>query len=270
MTTHRHGLPMVTKFCAVKVPVLPGLSFFIDGNSKITAGNGTFAVPTPNALSLPAASVSGLEHCPGSTEACRASCYVKGLQAHAPDLYAHYQENERTLSAVLNAGNADHFDRAVLALGNWIEANCKGGFRWHVSGDVQSVAHAQFIRDVAMYAGSVQHWIYTRTMSAVSDLVGVRNLAVNLSADTDNYVEVRSAYEHYKSYGYAIRICYMSTQGEVPADLPNGSVVFVDYPLRKNDAWRASIEQRIWQMVCPTDYFGQSEAHRCGPCRKCM
>lgn len=266
MTTHRHGLPMVTKFCAVEVPVLPGLSFFVDGNSKITAGNGTFAVPAPNALSLPAASVSGREHCPGSTEACRASCYVKGLQAHAPDLYAHYERNAETLKAVLS----DHLYTAARALGEWIEVNCKGGFRWHVSGDVQNVEHARFIVAVASYSHSVQHWIYTRTIRAVSDLVGFSNLAVNLSADIDNYAEVRRTYAHHESLGHAIRICYMSTKGEVPEDLPTGSVIFPDYPYRKHTEWFPTLAPHHQKMICPTDQFGQSEAHRCGPCKKCM
>jgi hypothetical protein len=114
-------LPIATKFCAAEIPLDlfyedgGELSFFVDGNSKITASSGTYAEPMPNAFSLPAASVErgvfpdlpdrAPQACPGSTEVCRASCYVRGLAKHAPDLYAKYRENDRALRTVLALGD---------------------------------------------------------------------------------------------------------------------------------------------------------------------
>jgi hypothetical protein len=81
-----------TKFTSVKVAVLESLELYLDGNSKITWDNGSFAEPRPNAFSLP-----HIATCPGSTERCRTSCYIHGLRKHAPEVYAQYEQNERVL-----------------------------------------------------------------------------------------------------------------------------------------------------------------------------
>lgn len=286
---------MKTQFTHTRVEILPGLSVVIDGNSKITAGNGTYANPAPNAFSLPAASVEGESsgHCPGSTVACRASCYVRGLATYSPDVYEAYFENARVLSIVLGSKDRQ-WARAAYALGRWIEANCRGGFRWHVSGDVWNRQHAEWITLVCFASPSVRHWIYTRTFEAVPALVEATNLTVNVSADRDNYADARDV-----AIQHGARVAYMATPHDprggqtcptcgayphaaervacVPADLPDGSVVFPDYPLRGRELadpsesayWRAA-PHRLRVMTCPADFFGQSEAHRCGPCTKCI
>lgn len=124
MTTHLPilttpaPLPVRTTFCGEVIPLdlwdSEGnqLSFFVDGNSKITVGNGTYAEPRPNAFSLPAASVElgggtrATPACPGSTEICRGSCYVKGLAKHAPELYAAYKANDHVLRLLFATGDA--------------------------------------------------------------------------------------------------------------------------------------------------------------------
>ncbi len=272
MSTH---LPIATKFCAAEVQLWPGASLFIDGNSKITRSNGTYLEPKPNAFSLPAASVADpYPHttpppCPGSTPTCRASCYVRGLAKHAPELYFKYQSNAEALAQIL-ASDAD-FAESAITLGYWITEHCAGGFRWHVSGDVLSVRHAEWIALVCSFAPSVDFWIYTRTLDAVPVLVRVANLAVNVSADADNFAAARAI-----ALTHGARICYLTQDGSLP-ELPGGSVIFPDYSLRGRELaeptdapwWRSlSHEQRA--QVCGTDFFGQSEAHRCGPCRKCF
>lgn len=299
MTTH---LPIATQFCAAEIDIAPGVRFFVDGNSKITCSNGTYAAPAPNAFSLPARSVSGVGHCPAATEACRSSCYVRGLAQHAPDLYAKYHSNYAALDRCMH--NVYGLWRAsVVALGAWIREHARGGFRWHVSGDVLHSTHAYWIADVCTRAPDVAFWIYTRTLDIVPILARVPNLAVNVSADRENYTEARRV-----ALNEGVRLCYL-VNGEdtqhawdsvsdarppvctvcgagwndtglctgVPDDLPDGSVIFPDYALRgralgvpTSAPWWQRLSQRRRAMVCPTDFFGQSEAHRCGPCMKCF
>jgi hypothetical protein len=274
-------LPIKTSFCEDVIPLgFEDLSFYVDGNSKITASNGTYAEPRPNAFSLPAASVEwdepmrsaviALPSCPGSTPTCRASCYVKGLAAHAPALYARYRENARVLDRVLGDRRAEI--ESAVALAAWARCWALGGFRWHVSGDVRDRAHAEWIALVCTFAPDVPFWIYTRTLDVVEVLAPVENLAVNISADRDNYAEACEAAD-----ATGARVCYLASGPNDLPILPGGSVIFPDYPLRGRELsaptshpWWTELTQRDRAMVCPTDFFGQSEAHRCGPCRKCL
>lgn len=292
---------MTTAFIHTRVELAPGVSVVIDGNSKITVGNGTYDDPKPNAFSLPAASVSAPGFCPRSTPTCRASCYVRGLAKHAPDVYEAYRQNADALT-ILRSAPADRMWRAADTLGEWIEANASAGFRWHVSGDVWDVQHACWIVAVCQASPKVPHWVYTRTLSAVPTLMRAKNLAVNVSADRDNYADARDC-----AVQNGARVAYMATphtwtdgpsQGEarcqtcramdhsmlpnvpgpcVPRDLPDGSVIFPDYPLRGRElvdptlhSWWQSAPRRVRLMTCPADFFGQSEQHRCGPCSKCL
>lgn len=324
MSTHLPVARPSTAFVHERVAVGQGLEFVIDGNSKITAGNGTYEAPAPNALSLPAASVQApanpslangaTPHCPGSTPACRASCYVRGLAKHAPDVYAAYAQNFDTLTRILDGGTRT-FLVSAATLGMWISAHCSGGFRWHVSGDVLDRAHALWIFEVCAASRYTRHWIYTRTLSAVDRLVRAPNLTVNLSSDRDNVDQVRGVHARYPKQ---TRIAHMVTAedahewssvsdteighcrkclvplmyagtpdnpgphltpdegcpGFVP---PAGSVIFPDYALRGRELadptsapWWQGLRHDTRRMVCPADFFGQSESHRCGPCNKCI
>lgn len=261
---------MKTNFIHARIQLPGGHTFILDGNSKITAGNGTFAEPAPNAFSLPAASVSAPSYCPGSTDVCRASCYVKGLAKHAPDLYRAYAGNAVALRIAL----ADHaMGRAAHALAEWINVNARGGFRWHVSGDVWHEAHAAWIVRVARLSAYVPQWIYTRTLHAVSILVQADNLAVNVSADNENLVRAVSV-----ARANSVRVCYMAT-ANAPyfPGLRDDDVIFPDYALRGRDLadptsapWWRGLTHEARTMVCPADFFDQSESARCGPCRKCL
>lgn len=255
----------VTTFSMTEVPLWDGISFWLDGNSKIT-WDGTFAAPKPNALSLP-----HIATCPGSTERCRTSCYVHNLKKYAPDVYRHYELNELALHAALMSPNSS--EQSATRLATWICENARGGFRWHVSGDVFSLEHADWIVDVCVKAPSVAFWIYTRTLEAVETLTKAENLAVNVSADIHNYTRARGVADRTST-----RICYLvSSMDEKLPDLPPGSVIFPDYPLRGRDLpiataapWWQAITDEQKRMTCPVDFFGQSESARCGPCKKCL
>jgi hypothetical protein len=236
---------------------------YLDGNAKV-ACDGTYEDPAPNSLSL----VHG-QDCPGSTETCRAGCYVHGLKDALPDLFARYQDNSRTMRQILD-DDALSIEWAA-ALATWINRRARGGFRWHVSGDVIGLDHAEWIRNVCRLTPGVTHWIYTRSFWAIDSLIEAPNLVVNVSADRDNFVEAKSEAEFHR-----LRLCYLNT-GELTPDLPDGSVIFPDYQLRGRDMekptehpWWQGLTQRERRMVCPVDFFGKSRSIRCAVCRRCL
>ncbi len=79
-----------TAFCSARLDGVghhgEPLHLWFDGNGKITAGNGTLKEPRPNAFSLPAAGVSGIEHCPQSTPTCRKACLASTHKVLTADL----------------------------------------------------------------------------------------------------------------------------------------------------------------------------------------
>lgn len=263
-----------TSFCSARLDGPDGRHLFFDGNSKITAGNGSFAEPRPNAFSL-----VNVEDCPGSTPTCRAACYVENLAAAQPDLFAMYRSNSQTIREILDdrkpSGPNVHRpgrrpDEWAWDVASWIYTNAAGGFRWHVSGDIFSLAYARWIAKVVERSPTVRHWIYTRSFDFIAPFMRLENLTVNLSADADNHsLAVRTAAKAAADWGRELRICYLTVDGTLPDDLEHGSVIFMDYPLRDR-GWAATLSPRHRQMTCPVDLLGKSEKRRCGPCDRCM
>lgn len=261
-----------TAFCAHKLEGPDGRYLWIDGNGKITAGNGTLDDPKPNAFSL-----IEISDCPGSTETCRRACYVHALAQHAPETHKLYVHNSNTIRDILD-------DRIgivaawAITMGQYIEQNCKGGFRWHVSGDIFSSAYAYWIAHVVRNSPNVRHWIYTRSFDFVEALIPVStrkggNLAINLSADKNNYMAaVKASMVHSKR---PLRICYLCDDGNIPEFLTmDGDVIFPDYALRggtqRGQEWFAGLPPEQKSYVCPVDYHGKAENRRCGPCDRCL
>ena len=169
---------------------------------------------------------------------------------------------------------AEARDEWAEVLAAWIRENCRGGFRWHVSGDIFAPGYARWIADVCRRSIEIDHWIYTRSFDFLQPLAGIStvnggNLAVNLSCDADNYERAKS-----KVPIYGFRLCYMTTDGTLPDDLPDGSVIFPDYALRGGLAtgadWFAALSAQYKSFVCPVDYHGKTEQRRCGPCARCL
>lgn len=256
---------MATTYVCADIDVGNGLKLYVDGNSKITAGNGSYDEPVPNALSLPHIST-----CPGATEQCMGSCYVYGLQKHAPDVYRQYMQNERVIHRFLMSPGAR--EEAADKFAAWIVANCPDGFRWHVSGDVMNDRYAHWIVAVARRSSGVRQWIYTRSLDLVEILIEAPSLVVNISADSDNYEAARAVANR-----TGARLCYLTKDGTFPGNMEEGEVIFPDYNLRGREMdkptdheWWQGLSQIHRKMVCPADFFGQSEQHRCGPCKKCL
>lgn len=247
-----------------------GRTLWFEGNSKVTAGNGSFDCPAANSFSL-----IHVADCPGSTPTCRASCYVHGLEEKEPEVHALYRANSVTIREILAEPFAA-LDWALL-VAEYISNEAREGFRWHVSGDIFSEQYARWIRDVCHYSIGVRHWIYTRSFDFAGVLFRTPNLALNLSCDRDNYERARFVRAAGLLVGAKSRLCYLSAEGEVPETLPAGSVIFPDYGLRGRDLERPT-DAPWWQgltpaqrkMVCSVDFFGPSRSNRCGPCKKCL
>jgi L-rhamnose mutarotase len=260
MTTITNTSAPVTTYCAFKLEG-PDNYLWFDGNAKITAGNGSYSDPLPNAFS-----VLPVTDCPGSTKTCEASCYVRFIKEHASTIYGYYEHNSVAIRNILNSGPSKEWASIV---GQWIETNCQGGFRWHVSGDIFSLDYAQWIAEVCKNSPSVNHWLYTRSFDLLQPLENVENLTVNLSIDQDNEHLVK-----YNSNLDKFRRCYLSFEGELPEILRDGDIIFPNYELRgstvKGKEWFAALPPRQKKMVCPVDFHGKSDRNRCGPCHKCL
>ena len=267
-----------TAFCATRIEGPQGTFLYVDGNGKIARDNGTLAEPKPNAFSLLSQGVEdkagrGGTHCPGATPTCTASCYVDGLAKHAADTYALYEHNSAEIRKIL--ANDQLACEWVMLLARWITDNVSS-FRWHVSGDVFSLEYAQWIADVCAESPTVEHWIYTRSFQFLKPLVGVCTqnggpLALNLSADKDNVNEATYAS---MQDGIVLRLCYLTSAGEVPDYLVLDDVIFPDYSLRGGTeagrAWFEALQPHQKKMVCPVDFHGKSAERRCGKCNLCL
>lgn len=267
---------MLTKFALAELDIKTSdgsrFVFYFDGNGKITRGNGSFDNPAPNAFSL-----VQVQDCPFATPLCKSVCYVHKLEKAEEKIHAAYKHNSVTIRKVLER-NVWFWD-SVFAFSDWIKEHCLRGFRWHVSGDIISEKHAFFIGEVCGNTPSVPFWIYTRSFKYLQPLRHLRpeNLIINLSADKDNYRQAFLAHKYFAYEYLGLRICYLTVDGKVPDDLPDDSVILPSYELRgrnlpdpKEAPWWRSLNQRQKKMVCPPDFFGQSEALRCGPCKKCL
>ncbi len=259
---------MKTKFALTPLRI-GAYEFWFDGNGKITVGNGTFEQPTANAFSL-----VQVDDCPGATTVCKENCYVNHLEKAQPLIHAAYHRNSREIRRALDARPTDEIAKAFA---RWIREHAPHGFRWHVSGDLFSMKYAYFVGLVCDNAPDVPFWIYTRSFRYLSPILGLPNLAVNLSADADNYATAYAVWRSQRSHGCSLRICYMTVDGALPDDLPAGSVIFPSHQLRGRDLpkptdapWWQGLTHDQKKMVCPPDFFGQSEKLRCGPCKKCL
>src|SRR3989338_3020538 len=94
--------------------------FWFDGNSKITAENGTFAKPMANAFSL-----LSVDDCTYRTLICEKKCYVASLKENEPDIYKKYRQNSRAIRCALC--NPYQTGITVESFAEWINEHCRKG-----------------------------------------------------------------------------------------------------------------------------------------------
>lgn len=153
--------------------------------------SGRCSAAVANAWPLPSGPIASGGSCPGVTSACR-DCYASGLEAAYPAFRRGMADNLAALHHLYGCGGvalvgrvlADvvrHSERAQRARGVMRPA-----FRWHSSGDVFADWYARAIVRAVDATPGVEHWAYTRTLSAVGILKRARGLSVYVSADFDN------------------------------------------------------------------------------------
>lgn len=142
----------------------------------------------------------------------------------------------------VKSAHARRFAKLRLALANpkartqWVEAMAtmisrtrEPYFRWHDSGDLQSIDHLRLIAEVARLTPTVKHWLPTREYRIVRSFLASdgcpENLVIRLSAHMKNQV--------------------------LPLDMPTSAVYenLEDAP----------------GYHCPA----RSQGNECGPCRSC-
>lgn len=153
--------------------------------------SGRCVAAVANAWPLPSGPIEHGGSCPGATSACR-DCYAAGLEAAYTAFRRGCSDNLAALQHLYGCGGvalvgrvlADvvrHSERAQRARGV-----VRPAFRWHSSGDVFADWYARAIVRAVDQTPDVEHWVYTRTLSAVGILKRARGLSVYVSADFDN------------------------------------------------------------------------------------
>ena len=91
--------------------------------------------------------------------------------------------------AFANVQNALERRFAGLENPRWVEAMAfllnkvekSGFFRWHDSGDIQSLAHLSRIVEVCKLTPQIKHWLPTREFSIVAEYLKTNSLPENLT-----------------------------------------------------------------------------------------
>lgn len=130
-------------------------------------------MPCPS-YSLPASACKTgqkLAKVPGST--C-SHCYADGRGNYR------FQNVQDTLRARL-ATITDPLWPAAMATLISRESAASGFFRWHDSGDLQSVDHLEAIAEVARRTPQIRHWLPTREYRIVAEWTAVNHIPENLT-----------------------------------------------------------------------------------------
>ena len=189
-----------------------------------------------NAFALPAGPPELGGSCSGATDVCVA-CYAANLEAAYPALRSMVERNLDTVRHLLGHGGPTLLAVAFgVMVRDSVRRQTVAGivrpvFRWHSDGDILGRDHARAIAICARDTPSVEHWIYTRTLGAVRELVGIPNLRVLVSVDRCN---VRRASTIAARYAVPVavladddaerariwaRIRAIDTEGRIPAEL---------------------------------------------------
>lgn len=144
-----------------------------------------------NAWPLPVGPVESGGSCPGVTSACR-DCYAGGLEAAYPAFRRGMAGNLEALHHLYGCGGVSLVGRVLADLVRHSERAQRAYgvrrpvFRWHSSGDVFADWYARAIVRAVDATPDVEHWAYTRTLSAVGILRRASALSLYVSADFDN------------------------------------------------------------------------------------
>ena len=153
--------------------------------------SGRCSAVVANAWPLPVGPVESGGSCPGVTSACR-DCYAGGLEAAYPAFRRGMAENLDALHHLYGCGGVALVGRVLAdvvrhsATAQRARDVVRPVWRWHSSGDVFADWYARAIVRAVDATPDVEHWMYTRTLSAVGILKRARGLSVYVSADSEN------------------------------------------------------------------------------------
>lgn len=158
-------------------------------------------------------------------------CYALKGRGVFPNVQAAHERRHR---AVMRALESRSTRLQWIDAMTFLIARQGSVFRWHSSGDVQSVDHCRMICDVSRATPGVRHWIPSkeRGMWSVAADAAPANLTVRISAARIDALPVARPFETYMP---------VSTVHSEPSRVPRGAV------------------------VCPAPEQGNA----CGDCRVC-
>lgn len=177
---------------------------------KRLAGN-ILTIGTGNSKTGPAFSIPHGVTCPGRTETCAAMCYVATGRMNLPVSRSSRDVQLLVILGLLKAG--------LLAkkLSATIQATSIKTLRIHDSGDFMSPAYTRAWYQACKELKSVTFWAYTRSFvipSILLELVKLsklKNVAIWISADKDNWLKAVSTYREYPSFA---GIAFMETKDD--------------------------------------------------------
>jgi hypothetical protein len=176
--------------CGALVP------FMLHHDAKTAPGvrvepSGRAVAVVANAFPLPAGPLDVGGSCLGVTSECR-NCYAAGLESWAPGFRRGASANLAGLRHLYGCGGVAAVASALVELVRTSERaqRARGvvrpAFRWHSDGDVFADWYARAIVRAVDATPGVEHWTYTRTLSAVAILKRARGLSLYVSADREN------------------------------------------------------------------------------------
>lgn len=161
--------------------------------------------------------------CSGESPLFCRSCYGKKAEAYLPSVRQLLARNTDVLRSASTSERVEVYRRAVLDFldeaRRWVSIGAIAPrdliYRHRWDGDVLDASDAWAIRKTAAEFPEVAFWLYTRTLTAVPLLLGVPNLAVYVSTDTENADRVRALVER---FGPLVNVAACaSTQAEARA-----------------------------------------------------
>jgi ferredoxin len=138
-----------------------------------------------NTFGLP----SGKEFsCPGATSVCETICYAGKLEKIFKGVREVLVHNFDLLRNTDKDGMVAMLDEMITAFeAECDKKNAEKLFRIHWDGDFFNQEYAVAWREVIERHADTQFWVYTRSVFAVYELVGVKNLGLYFSTDSENY-----------------------------------------------------------------------------------
>lgn len=181
-----------------------------------------------NAFGLPAGQAFS---CPGATTVCESVCYagnVRGIEKRFPNVHKTMIHNWELLKDASYRRMVELLDSMIVEFEK--ECDKKGAekaFRIHWDGDFFSRAYASAWANVVRRHPNTQFWVYTRSftnrLNVVDLLVGIPNLSVYLSVDSDNEEWAHVIVAEYPDIRIAALSDTMANAGEVITDIRGGN-----------------------------------------------